>query len=308
MSFRVGRSHLTRIERVILCLLAIGAVVVVLSPSSYEPGNLYLVGRWGEELGINNTDLIPEAVVAAAYQSAGEFFSDSFEKAQALACDMLGSYQLAADSDVVIIFNSGGWGWSSVSESFGWMGILEGIEDCLMEFGYSVISFDYKRTSESLAGCVGEISDGAGLSSLKSEELAMRVTFLTSEIPGLRVIIAGESNGAALCEKSRYFLGENPDVCYIETGPPFWYPATSSERVLVVNDNGRHPDTFSSGNIFAIIGANLESFFGLSRSDSGKILGYIGAPGHAYSWEYEGVRSQIVNFLHDSFAQDSGGL
>lgn len=299
---------MTRIEKVVLCLLAIGTIAVIFSPSLYEPGSLYLVGHWDEKLDASNIDAIPETVVTAAYQIASDFFNDNFDKVQSLAQDMLGSYLWAAGSQVVIIFNSGGWGWSSVSESFGWMSIIDGIEDYLGELGYRSTSFDYRRTASSLSGCIGEISEILGLSSLKAEELAIRVEFLTSEIPELNIVLAGESNGAAICEEARRLLEDNPQVFYIETGPPFWYPATSSEQALVITDNGIYPDTFSSGDFFTIIRVNLESLLGLSGNNSGKILGYIGAPGHAYTWEYEGVKSQISNFLHGNFDQDSGGL
>jgi surface antigen len=188
------------------------------------------------------------------------------------------------------------------------MSIIDGIEDYLGELGYRSTSFDYRRTASSLSGCIGEISEILGLSSLKAEELAIRVEFLTSEIPELNIVLAGESNGAAICEEARRLLEDNPQVFYIETGPSFWYPATSSEQALVITDNGIYPDTFSSGDFFTIIRVNLESLLGLSGNNSGKILGYIGAPGHAYTWEYEGVKSQISNFLHGNFDQDSGGL
>jgi len=67
---------------------------------------------------------------------------------------MLGSYLWAAGSQVVIIFNSGGWGWSSVSESFGWMSIIDGIEDYLGELGYRSTSFDYRRRPVALAAAL----------------------------------------------------------------------------------------------------------------------------------------------------------
>ena len=68
-----------------------------------------------------------------------------------------------------------------------------------------------------------------------------------------------------------------------------------------MKSNGIVPDSFSQGDFFTIIGANLEALFGVSQEAPGKVLLYIGSPGHDYGWHYDEVRSRITSFLHQNF-------
>ena len=139
----------------------------------------------------------------------------------------------------------------------------------------------------------------ADLYPTKAKDLAARVEFLTRHIPGIKVILTGESNGAAICESAMRILQENTQVYSIQIGPPCWNKGTASDRSLVLRSNGSVPDAFSQGDIITFIRANLESIFGISQDNPGKILVYIGAPGHDYNWQYEGVRLQITDFLYN---------
>jgi hypothetical protein len=138
---------------------------------------------------------------------------------------------------------------------------------------------------------------------LKAKDLAGRVEFLTEHIPGLSVIVTGESNGAIMADSVMSILRDNPQVYSIQTGPPFWYTNKVKERTLVLREGGIIPDSFSSGDIFAIIAANLEVLFGFPRpvASSGNIMFFINAPGHEYWWQYPEVHTQIINFLQGHF-------
>ena len=95
---------------------------------------------------------------------------------------------------------------------------------------------------------------------------------------------------------------DNPRVYVVSSGPPVWHACLDSERALIIKNNGEQPDAFSSGNIILILRANAESAFGIYHGSRGDILLYIGAPGHYYSWDYSGVRAQVVKFLSSHFA------
>ena len=135
----------------------------------------------------------------------------------------------------------------------------------------------------------------------KADELAARVNFLTAHLPNLRVILCGESNGAAIAEDAVQRLKDNPRVYAIETGPPCWHPSHEFARSLVIDDNGRDQDSFTSGDWVRIIRANVEAAFGQYQGSEGNILLYIGAPGHVYSWDYPVVRDQMNAFLAANF-------
>jgi hypothetical protein len=129
------------------------------------------------------------------------------------------------------------------------------------------------------------------------------VEFLTTHLPELRVIIAGESNGTIICDQVMSILADNPRVYSIQSGPPFWHDSVPLDRTLVMTYNGRTPDSFSQGEVLTVAQANLRALFGLPEppNESGAILHFIKAPGHDYWWQYPEVYRQITDFLEQNF-------
>jgi hypothetical protein len=203
----------------------------------------------------------------------------------------------AKDKDIVIIFNSGGFGWTPVEDSVQGADLAAGIKSVLVGSGYKVLFLDHFRTAETLNGYLSEFMAEAGFYP-KAEDLALRVEFLTGHIPGISVILTGHSNGSGICERVMRMLRDNQQVYSIQLGPPAWTGSANSERSLVMRSNGVIPDAFSQGNLPTLIRANLEALFGISQENPDKILFYIGAPGHAYLWQNPEVRYQITNFLN----------
>ncbi len=137
----------------------------------------------------------------------------------------------------------------------------------------------------------------------KAKELACRVEFLTNHVPDLRVILTGESDGAVISDRSMNILRDNPQVYSIQTGPPFWHKPIMLDRTLVLDNNGRTPDTFSRGDIPTMLWTSLEDLLGLPQpeEESGRVLKFLRAPGHDYRWHYPSVCLQITDFLEDNF-------
>jgi hypothetical protein len=137
----------------------------------------------------------------------------------------------------------------------------------------------------------------------KSMELAMRIEFLIDHLPDLKIIVAGESTGTVISDKAMKILEDNPRVYSIQTGTPFWHKPNELERTLLMNSNGKGIDTFSYGNVPAMIWATIKSWFGITSPDDnpGDILSWLKAPGHDYSWEYPGVCAEVVSFLDKNF-------
>jgi hypothetical protein len=129
------------------------------------------------------------------------------------------------------------------------------------------------------------------------------VEFLTDHISNLKVIVAGESTGTVITDKTMGFLVDNPRVYSIQTGNPFWHKPSALDRTLLMNSNGKNVDTFSYGNVSAVIWATVKGWFGLlsPEDNPGTILSWLRAPGHDYSWQYPGVASEVVKFLEENF-------
>lgn len=248
---------------------------------------------------------VPQSVIDDAVAFASELIGKGQEKIQNFADQLLAMYMAVKDLDVVIVFNSGGWGWNLTNETPGWASILDGIRAQLESQGYNSEVLNYRRTGGGITGCVKEFYEAVTRYPHKARDLALRVEFLTDHLPDLRVIVAGESTGTVISDKTMRILKDRQQVYSIQTGTPFWYKPTELERTLLMNSNGKGVDTFSYGNIPAMIWATVKSWFGLTSPDDnpGSILNWLKAPGHDYSWQYPGVCTEVVKFLNENFGE-----
>jgi hypothetical protein len=246
---------------------------------------------------------VPQSVIDDAVDFASELIGKSQEKIQGFVDQLLAMYMEVKDLDVVIVFNSGGWGWNLTNETPGWASILNGIKVQLESQGYNSEVLNYRRTGSGITGCIQEFYEAVTRYPHKAMDLALRVEFLTDHLPHLRVIVAGESTGTVISDKAMKILKDRQQVYSIQTGTPFWHKPTELDRTLLMNSNGRGVDTFSYGNIPAMIWATVKSWFGLTSPDDnpGSILSWLKAPGHDYSWQYPGVCTEVVNFLNENF-------
>jgi hypothetical protein len=253
-------------------------------------------------LRVDDFSQIPTLVLEDAQGISRTIYERDQSRANELTCQLAATYLAAKDKDVIVIFSPGGWGWDPVSEIPGWKTILSGIETTLKSYGHNTLVIDHKRTAHTLTGTIGETEVMLGVYPYKVEELVARVDFLIRHFPKLRIILSGESQGAAISEEVVQRFKDNSRVFSIQSGPPFWHVSHPFERSLVIDNNGIQPDAFTSGDWIVITRANLEAAFGIYRGSRGNILLYIGAPGHDYSWEYPAVRQQITDFLSQHFA------
>lgn len=248
---------------------------------------------------------VPQSVINDAIDFASDLVGKSQEKIQNFVDQLVAMYMEVKDLDVVIVFNSGGWGWNLTKETPGWASILDGIEAQLESLGYHSLVLNYRRTSGGMTGCIKEFYEAATRYPHKAKDLAWRVEFLTDHLPNLRIIVAGESTGTVISDKAMGILKDRPQVYSIQTGTPFWHKPTALDRTLLMNSNGRGIDTFSYGNIPAMVWATVKGWFGLTspNDNPGSILSWLKAPGHDYSWQYPGVCSEVVKFLDDNFGE-----
>jgi len=248
---------------------------------------------------------VPPEVQSDADRLAKAEYGREPSKAAELARQMLDLYAAARDKDIIIVFNPGGWGWATVAQMPLWASILKGMQETLAGLGQKVLVANYQRANHSLSGALTEFLALSNLSRAKGRELATRADFLTRHLPCLKVILAGESNGAAMAEDAMGFLRANARVFSVQTGTPFWAPSEPFVRSLIINHNGVEPDTFSNGDARRWFTANVQALFGKYKTEQGNILLYIGAPGHVYNWDYPVVREKIIKFLKEEVIEPS---
>ncbi len=290
---------------VVTAVLLFGAVLVAASYTNVGMTSDISNGGWS--LSTPDLSAVPESVVKDATVLSMELFGDYQEKYGDFTNQLLATYAEAKDKDFVVIFNPGGWGWNVLDSSPGWKSIINGIESELDSLGYDSLLLSYQRTDESVRGVIDEFVEVTSVYPSKAENLACRVEFLTDHIPDLKVIVAGESNGTVISDGAMNILQNNPQVYSIQTGPPFWHKSIKLDRTLVLDNNGRTPDSFSQGDIPTMVWASLKDLVGLPQpeEESGRIMYFVRAPGHDYRWQYPGVYSQITNFMKQNFGRKS---
>ncbi len=282
-------------------VLLFGAALIALSYS--EVGVTSEIDTGGLPLSSYDISVVPQSVTEDATRLAMELFGDYHEKYEDFTNQLLATYVEAKDKDFVVIFNAGGWGWNLLESSPGWRSIFTGIEAELDNLGYTSLLLDYRRTEDNLRGIIDEGVEMVTSYPSKAKELACRVGFLTKHVPDLRVIVTGESDGTVISDSAMNILQDNPQVYSIQTGPPFWHEPIMLDRTLLLDNNGRTPDTFSRGDIPTMLWTSLKELLGLPHpeEESGRILKFLRAPGHDYQWHYPGVCVQITGFLEDNF-------
>jgi hypothetical protein len=210
----------------------------------------------------------------------------------------------AEGKDVVLIWNSGGWGRKSLEDDPEWVGIFDGIESELRDMGYSSVTVNYIRSEDNLRGLLREIMGSLLRYPSRAKELADEVDLLTRSNSDCKVILLAISNGAIFVNEVMKHLEDNPRVYSIQASRLFWYRASTAQRSLLINDNGETPDVLSSGNIWSIIRENAWRLPTTEKPPGGSgMIGdrFIKVPGHEYMWDLPGVRAEITSFLHTNF-------
>ncbi len=296
-------TKIRRLKLGVTLTVVVSLAIVMLAPSFSAAGVTCEVGTGGTPLSVCDFSAIPQSVVEDATELATELFGDYPGECNDFVSQLLATYLKAKDKDFIVFFNPGGWGWNLLQASPDWQSIFDGIKSELNSLGHTSLLVDHLRTVEGWRGCLDELVEMITGYPSKAKDLAFRVEFLTNHIPDLRVILAGESTGTIISDRAMNILEGNPQVYSIQTGPPFWYKSTGLDRTLVMTSNGVIPDSFSRGDLLTIVCVNLEALFGFSQAEdeAGKVLLYVGSPGHEYWWQHPGVYSQITNFLDKNF-------
>jgi hypothetical protein len=286
--------------------VALVVIMAVMIGSYTDPGLTSAIGTGGVPLLLDDYSTVPPAVADDASALAQELFGEPQMQAD-FVDQQLALYVDAQDKDFILVFSSGGWGWSLLEESPGWWGIFEGMETELASLGYTSLELDYLRTTPSVTAQLDEFWEMLVGYPSKAEILTARIAFLTDHLPDVRVILAGESTAAMIIDSTMVKLADSPRVYCIQTGPPFWHETLAAERSLIMMGNGFEVDTLCQGNAFDFLFGCYKKWFGILKpvSACGTEPHIVVAPGHDYWWQYPEVRSQITQFLIDNFAPEA---
>jgi len=199
----------------------------------------------------------------------------------------------AANSDVIIIFNPGGWGNTPFEEAQDFAPIIKGIQGTLNEWGYKSVVVPYTRTKDGFWGRITGLKEFFNSFKNTSEDLAGEIEFLKEKLPDKKIIIAGLSSGGTFVTETYKKISEEAkgSVYTIAAGTPFWTEEVESENVLQLDNNGK--DSLCAGEVKTLLLSLLETPLRWLSSKSQAFY----APGHEYFWPSPEVNSQIVTFL-----------
>ncbi|MDM7999250.1 MAG: hypothetical protein QUS33_04450 [Dehalococcoidia bacterium] len=294
--------RLRKRDQILLAFIALLGLILVLNLPATSVGVVSEMGAEGRPL-CTSADLsaVPQSVADDAASLAARLFGRNRDKRCSFVDELLATYVRSQGKDLVIFFSPGGWGSGPMDLGRPWGSILEGIRSRLSEYSVNSLILTYQRSTYGFMGCFEEFTQILRAYPSKAKVLAWRVRFLAEHSPGLKVVIIGESTGAQIGNEAMNILAGIPRVFGIEIGPPCWYPHQSTRQKLVLADNGKAADSFSRGDVFTILKANLSDLLDGSKTlnDRGTILKYLKAPGHDYWWDYPAVSTRIMQFLED---------
>jgi len=265
-------------------------------------------------LGLESTSTVEQQ----AWQVAAEVVGSGKKAQEQFVNELLDLYNKIKDSNMVIFCNPGGWGNKPLSYDYQGKSWLTGIEAKLTQLGYEPYVVDDIRTDDGLIERLIEFKEHLTHYPSKAKVLAAKIDFLTQNIANLKVIITGQSNGAALAGEVANRLKDNSRVYSIQVGIPFWHKVHEVGNSLVIDNSGIGPDTLTQRDLVAIIKSNWAKLFILNQAPSFTPVDWfisravliltsydfglgLQAPGHEYMWEYPGVGPVIEAFLVKNF-------
>jgi hypothetical protein len=295
----------------LLCVCGLAVVLVACLIVMVAGFDSTRVGETGQ-LALNFESMSP--IEQQAWVVASQVVGSSKAAQEQFVSQLLGLYYRVKDHDIVIFCTPGGWGKKPLEADIQGRSWLSGIESELTRLGYNYYEVEDIRTEKGLWGYFFELKEQLTHYPSKAKELAAKIDFLTRQVTGLKVIITGQSNGAAVAGEVISRLKGNPGVYSIQVGIPFWHRVSKTSRSLVIDNNGVEADVLTEKDIVKLIKANLVELFIINHVPAFTPIDWIisrailvfwpydvglgmRAPGHDYMWQYPGVGPVIEAFL-----------
>lgn len=206
------------------------------------------------------------------------------------------------DADLIIIFNSGGWGDTSVEEAQDLTPIVKNIEKFLSGNGYKSVVVPYQRTKEGFVAKFVDSKEFFNNFQKQSSEAADNIEIFLKKNPGKKVLMVGLSAGAVFADETmRKINNFKEPVFAIEIGIPFWQKKFDSQNTLFLNN--KNGDSLTKGEIKVLLSALFKAIpKWVGAKISGSELSFSLAfdfPAHHYFWDSPEVGSKIIAFLNE---------
>ncbi len=255
----------------------------------------------------------PQPIVEEAVQLAAELFPHNSKKRKLFFNSLQEIYSAARTSEILVIHSPGGWGNANWDNLQDWeKSIVTGVTATLEKLGYSYIVKQYFRSGDELWGRPSWIREGQFFvfgKSFRAEVFAAELKFLTANLPQLKIILVGASQGAAFDNKALMVLGANDRVYSIELGTFFAHMRRRrlTGRNLAIDNNGFMKDPMCQRDLWqgtkSYFRAFVRWFNYKMQGKPVKFTNCINTPGHEYQWEFPEVKGRITKFLNDSFGE-----
>jgi hypothetical protein len=256
-----------------------------------------------------------------AWQVAADVVGTSRELQEQFVAEVLDLYYNVKDNDLAILCIPGGWGKEPLAVNVEGRSWLVGMESELASLGYNYCVVDDIRTGNGVLEYLFEFKEQLTHYPSKARRLAAKIDFLTQQITDLKIIVTGQSNGAAFAGEVIKHLEENPGVYSIQVGIPFWHRVSKASRSLIIDNNGVGADALAQRDLLRLLKANLAEIFIINHVPSFTPIDWVisrailvflpyefglglQAPGHEYMWEYPGVGPVIEAFLVENFSMN----
>jgi len=201
------------------------------------------------------------------------------------------------ESDVIIVFNSGGWGTVPFDQAFDFSPIINETKKIIEEHNYKVSVVQYYRTEETFFAKAASLREVLFNFPDSSKVFSKRIEEFLDKNPGDKVIMAGLSNGASFVDAAMADLKEEKDnVFAIELGAPFWKKNVKSENIISFNNQA---DILANGKLGQLFISVIKAPFIWSYSNiTGNKMSFgeaIHIDGHDYSWPQ--VKNDLTRFV-----------
>jgi hypothetical protein len=216
----------------------------------------------------------------------------------------------AAENEVIIIFNAGGWGDTPLSQAFDFAPILTGLQQTLTALGYTSTIVPYIRTLPGLGGRMAGIKEQLNSFKHCSRVQIRDIQKASAQFPQKQFLLVGFSVGGGLSGKTLPEVAGCPNVYGITVGAPGWFRTYSSEKSLVLDNS--HRDPLVVGDILSVASALIKwPFFWLKyrlKRHNVKLAMALQFANHKYAWASVEVGPPVVRFIEEHFPARQSGI